>query len=52
MAIFLVISPAEARRTLPRRLPMLVFAGLAVDACASWWRARGAEAATPPSLDG
>jgi hypothetical protein len=37
---FLLQTPAEARRTLPLRLPMLVFAGAAVDEAVRSWRRR------------
>jgi hypothetical protein len=37
---FLMHTPAEARRTLPLRWPMLVFAGAAVAELLSWWRGR------------
>jgi hypothetical protein len=37
---FLLHTPAEARRTLPLRLPMLVFAGFAVDDGLRRWRER------------
>ncbi len=39
---FLLLSPAEARRTLPLRLPMLVFAGFSVEEGARRWQRRRA----------
>jgi 4-amino-4-deoxy-L-arabinose transferase-like glycosyltransferase len=46
---FLLHTPAEARRTLPLRLPMLVFAGFAVEEGVRRWRERrtGAPTALP-----
>lgn len=42
---FLLLSPAEARRTLPLRLPLLLFAGAAVADLVKWLRARHARGA-------
>lgn len=48
---FLMHTPAEARRSLPLRWILLLFAGAAVSDALSWWRARKMASRPSPSTE-